>query len=65
MTKKWYLSKTIITNCLVIVIAAAAAVVQEIHGGPVIDVGTQAVVGTVAVAVINLILRTLTGQPLG
>jgi Flp pilus assembly protein protease CpaA len=63
--KPWWKSKTIITNCLVIVIAAVAAVAQEIYGGPVIDVGTQAVAGTVGIAIINLILRTLTGQPLG
>jgi hypothetical protein len=65
MTKKWYLSLTVWTNILAAIIGTVAVIAQNIHGGPVIDPAVQGVIATYALALINLLLRWRTGQPLG
>ena len=64
MLKPWYLSKTIWANIIAAAITAVAVIAQEIHGEPVIDPAYQGVAGTLILAVINLILRRLTGEPI-
>ena len=62
--KSWYLSRTIWANIIAIAVGAIAGIAQEIHGGPVIDPGVQGTIGVVVLAIINLVLRRVTGQPL-
>ena len=54
--KKWYLSKTLWVN----VVALVAIIAQSVTGKDVLDPGIQ---GSI-LAIINLILRTVTKQPL-
>jgi len=63
--KPWYQSRTVWANIIAIVFGAVASLAQEVHGGPVIDPGLQGTIAVVALAVINLIMRKITGQPLG
>jgi ABC-type cobalamin transport system permease subunit len=64
MSKPWYLSRTVWVNIITAVVSAAAIVSQAIYGKPVIDPAIQGMIGTFALAVVNLILRKLTKRPI-
>ena len=60
MTKHWYQSLTLIVNGVAII-----ALVLNAKYGIQLDAETQAVLATGILAIINIILRIKTNQPIG
>jgi hypothetical protein len=56
--KKWYLSKTLWVN-----VAAILAIVLNSRYGIELDAEVQATMATGLLAVVNIILRLMTGKP--
>ncbi len=59
-TKKWWMSKTVWVN-----FCAILAIVLNSQYGIEMDADTQAAMATSILAVINIILRLVTNQPVG
>jgi hypothetical protein len=64
--KPWYQSKTIWTNIIVAATTFVVAVSQSVSGQTLpVDPAVQGVIVSGFLIVINIILRTITGTPLG